>query len=106
VSDVVDRVLAALNEHDLDAFVACYAPDATIGDGYDRIAATGHGELRALYAGMFERFPELHVEPGWRTSVGDFAVQEETVTGRSGHERHVAVYLLVDGLIARERLFA
>jgi hypothetical protein len=59
VSDVVDRVLAALNEHDLDAFVACYAPDATIGDGYDRIAATGHGELRALYAGMFERFPSF-----------------------------------------------
>jgi hypothetical protein len=106
VSDVVDRVLAALNQHDLDAFVACYASDATIGDGYDRIAATGHDELRALYAGMFERFPELQVEPGWRTAVGNFVVQEETVTGRSGHERHVAVYLLVEGLIARERLFA
>jgi hypothetical protein len=55
---------------------------------------------------MFERFPELHVEPGWRTAVGNFVVQEETVTGRSGHERHVAVYRLVEGLIARERLFA
>jgi ketosteroid isomerase-like protein len=44
--DVVDRVLVALNAHDLDAFVACYADDAT----------------------------------------------------------HVAVYLVRDGLIARERL--
>ena len=63
MSDVVDRVLAALNERNLDAFVACYAPDATIGDGYERIAA-------------------------------------------AGHERHIAVYLIADGLIARERLIA
>lgn len=106
MSDVVDRVLAALNERDLDAFVACYASDATIGDGHERIAAAGHDELRTRYAAMFERFPEIHVEPGWRTEVGDFVVQEETVTGRKGHERHVAVYLIDDGLIARERLIA
>jgi hypothetical protein len=106
VSDVVERVLVALNERDLDAFVACYTADATIGDGHERIAASGHEELRVRYGGMFERFPELHVEPGWRTSVGDFVVQEETITGRSGHERHVAIYLIADGLIARERLIA
>ena len=106
MSDVVDRVLAALNDRDIDAFVACYGSDATIGDGYERIVATGHDELRARYGSMFERFPELHVEPGWRTSVGDFVVQEETVTGRSGHERHVAVYLIADGVIARERIVA
>lgn len=106
MSDVVDRVLAALNERDLDAFVACYTPDATIGDGHDRIAATGHDELRTRYGAMFERFPDIHVQAGWRTTVGDFVVQEETVTGRKEHERHVAVYLIADGLIAKERLFA
>jgi len=66
VSDVVDRVVAALNEHDLDAFVECYAPDATIGDGREQIRATGHDEFRALYGSMFERYPNLHVEPGWK----------------------------------------
>jgi len=106
VSDVVDRVLAALNEHDLDAFVECYAPDATIGDGREQIRASGHDEFRALYGAMFDRYPSLHVEPGWRTTVGDFVVQEETVSGRGGHERHVAVYILVDGVIARERIIA
>jgi hypothetical protein len=44
VSDVVDRIVAALNERDLDAFIGCYAP---IGDGHDRIRASGHGEFRA-----------------------------------------------------------
>jgi hypothetical protein len=106
VSDVVNRVVAALNDHDVDAFVECYAPDATIGDGREQIRATGHIEFRALYGAMFERYPNLRVEPGWRTTVGEFVVQEETVTGRGGHERHVAIYLVVDDVIARERIVA
>jgi hypothetical protein len=103
---VVDRVLAALNAHDIEAFVACYAKDGTIENGYGRVAASGHDELRAMYGAMFEAYGDIKVEPGWRTQVGDFVVQEESVTGRRGHERHVAVYLIEDGVIKRERLFA
>jgi len=103
---VVDRVIEALNVGDVDAFVACYAEDATIEDGYDRVGVRGRDELRARYAPMFEKYPGLRVEPGWRTEVGAFVVQEETVTGRAGHERHVAVYQLEDDLIVRERLVA
>jgi uncharacterized protein (TIGR02246 family) len=106
VSDVVDRVLAALNAKDVEAFVACYAEDGTIEDGYDNVRARGHDAIRTLYAAMFERFPELRVEAGRRTGAGAFVVQEETVTGRSGHEQHVAVYQLADDVIVRERLFA
>ena len=104
--DVVDRVVAALNAHDLDAFVACYAEDATIENGYDRIAARGRDELRARFGPQFVDYPELRVDPISRTVVGDFVVQEEKVTGRGEHERHVAVYLVEAGLIKRERLFA
>lgn len=106
MSDVVDDVVAALNARDVERLVACYADDATIEDGYDKVGAHGRDELRARYAPMFERFPELHVEPGWRTQVGEFVVQEERVAGRGDGERHVAVYLVRDGLIARERLIA
>lgn len=102
--NVVDRVLAALNTHDLEAFVACYAPTATIEDGYDRLAARGHEELRARYAPMFENLPDLRVEAVTRVEVGEFVVQEELVLGRGMPERHVAVYLVRDGLIVRERL--
>ena len=103
---VVDRVLAALNSKDVEAFVACYGPDATIEDGYDRVGIRGHDELRARYGAMFDKYPEIRVEPGWRTEVGGFVVQEETVTGRAGHERHVAVYQIENDLIVRERLIA
>jgi hypothetical protein len=102
--DVVDRVLVALNAHDLDAFVACYADDATIENGHDEVLVRGHDELRARYGPMFERLPNVRVEALTRTNVGAFVVQEEVVTGRGEGERHVAVYLVRDGLIARERL--
>ena len=106
MSDVVDRVLEALNAHDLEAFVACYGPDATIEDGHDRVGARGHDELRARYAPAFENFPDLRVERLSRTQVGPFVVQEERVTGRGEPARHVAVYLVEDDLIVRERLLS
>ena len=102
--DVVTRVLSALNAHDLEAFVACYASDATIEDGYDRVAARGHSELRARYGPAFASLPELAVEAVSRIEVGDFVVQEEVVTGQGAPRRHVAVYLVEAGRIRRERL--
>lgn len=105
--NVVGRVVEALNAHDVETMIACYAPDATIEDGYDHVGVRGHDEMRDRYAVMFERFPELRVEPqGTRIEVGEFVVQEELVTGRGDHQRHVAVYLIQGGLIARERLVA
>jgi hypothetical protein len=106
VSDVVDRVIEALNAHDIEAFIACYSEHGTIENGYDRVAARGHDELRERYAPAFAEHPELRVEAISRTDVGAFVVQEEVVTGRGEPARHVAVYLVENGLIARERLLA
>jgi hypothetical protein len=105
VTDPVERVLVALNAKDVDGFVACYAPDATIEDGADTVRVRGHAELRATYGAQFARYPALHVEALHRTETGPYVVQEERVTGRSSEpERHVAVYTVRDGVIARERL--
>jgi hypothetical protein len=101
---VADRVLAALNAHDVEAFVACYAADATIEDGYDAVAARGAREIKERYAPMFEQYPALRVEALSRVEVGEFVVQHEEVTGRGDAARHVAVYLVRDDRIVRERL--
>lgn len=53
---------------------------------------------------MFERHPDAGFEALARTDVGEFVVQEERVTGRGEPERHVAIYLVRGGAIARERL--
>ncbi len=103
--DVVERVLAALNAHDLDAFVACYAADATIEDGEETVLAAGSSGIRARYGPMLDTYPSLWVESLDRWEMGDYVVQLERVTGRSAEpERHVAVYRLADDEIVRERL--
>src|SRR5205807_1271322 len=73
--DVVDRVLDALNAHDVEAFVACYAEDATIENGYDEVGARGHDGLRERYGPMFEKFPDIRVTALSRTDAGPFVVQ-------------------------------
>jgi len=105
MSTVIDRVLTALNVHDLEAFVACYDSEATIEDGNDRVLAHGHPEIRNRYGPMFETYPALHVESMGRWKVGSFVVQEERVTGRAtASVNHIAVYQLKSELIVRERL--
>jgi putative hydrolase of HD superfamily len=104
MSDVIDRLLVALNAHDTDAFVDCYAEDATIENGHDTVMARGHDELREKYGGMFEQLPDIRVQAVKRTDIGDFVVQEELVTGRGEPERHIAVYLVREDRILRERL--
>jgi len=104
---VVARVIEALNAQDLDAFVDCYAEDATIEDGYDTVGARGRDQLRSRYEAMFARYAAIRVEPlAPRIEVGEFVVQHELVSGRAGHEEHIAVYLVRDELIVRERLLA
>jgi hypothetical protein len=102
---VAQRVLEAINAHDLDAFVACYTEDATIEDGYDTVGVRGHEQLRATYGPIFVDYPDLHVEPlAPAIATGEFVVQHERVTGRGDPTEHVAVYLVRDDRIVRERL--
>ena len=103
--NVVDRVLAAINARDLEAMVACYAEDATIEDGYDTVGVRGHAQMRRVYGPMLEQHPEIHIEPlAPPIHEGEFVVQHERVTGRGEPTQHVAVYLVRDDLIVRERL--
>jgi hypothetical protein len=105
VSDVVTRVLEALNAHDVDAFVECYAEHATIEDGYDDVVARGHTGLRARYAPLLTDYPDARWAVLTRIESGEFVVQHEEVTGRGDTTRHVCVYLVREGLVVRERIF-
>jgi hypothetical protein len=102
----VDRVVRAMSDRNIEAFLGCYTADATIEDSNDNVLARGHSELRARYEPMFELYPELRVEGSDRIANREFVVQREVVRGRgSADETHIAVYQLgVDGLITRERL--
>jgi 4-oxalocrotonate tautomerase len=101
---VVGEVVKALNDHDLERFVAGYAPAATIERDGAQVAA-GQADIRDRYGAIFAAFPSVHVEAHGRRVLGRLVVHEETVTGRSDQsERQIAIYEVVDRTITRERL--
>ena len=109
-SEVIDRQLDAYNERDLDAFVACYAPDAMVVQPDGSTLASGQEQIRERYGDLFAASPELRAEILNRIEVGAVVIDEEHVTGfvlpGMPPEIHAAVvYRVRDGLIQDARLF-
>lgn len=101
----VERQVRAYNEHDIDAFVACYADAAVLEDGDGNVLARGHDEMRDHYGRIFDRFPDLQAEIVSRICVGAYVVDEERISGRPDGDLHaVAIYRLdAEGLIDHVR---
>lgn len=100
--DVVEEQLEAYNARDLERFAATYADDIRIW----RMPATepsiaGQAQLREVYAKRFSS-PDLHATIVNRIATGDKVVDHERVVGiEAGPIEAVAVYQVVDGLIAK-----
>lgn len=93
--DPVEAQLAAYNARDIDAFLACYAPDCIIEDGQGRRLMAGHAEMRERYATLFAASPRLHARIVHRTRIGRYVLDEEEITGRvPDFRRAVAIYRL------------
>lgn len=102
----VDAQLAAYNAHDVDAFMLCYSTDCVVDDGDGLRLLTGHVEMRARYVALFQNSPKLHCEIVSRMSVGDYVIDEESITGRVPDLRRAVVIYRVDrssGLIDHVR---
>lgn len=98
-ADPVQAQLDAYNAHDVDAFLACYAPDAVIRHADGRVLMQGHEQIRARYEKLFEANPSVTAEVPTRIRAGSWVVDEEKVRLTQG-ELHVAVgYEVRDGLI-------
>ncbi|WP_440103766.1 ester cyclase [Streptosporangium sp. H16] len=89
--DLKHRLCEAINAHDLQGVLDCYAPDAV------HVAPTGvvegHEQIAWLYEQLFVGFPDLHLTPWYE--IGDHdnpAVTEWTITGT-----HSGPFLLPDG---------
>jgi hypothetical protein len=101
--------LEAYNRRDLEAFLACYAPDCRMEDGAGAVVAADREAMRTQYAGLFADSPDLHAEVPTRIVVGGYVIDEEHVTGarlpgfpEAVHA--VAVYRVADGLIRHVRV--
>lgn len=103
--EVVQAQLEAYNNKDIDAFMETFSDTAmlySIGDAEPW--ASGEGEVRAVYSGLFEQSPDLYSEIVHRSVVGNKVMDHERITGRRGSDEPlelIMVYEVVDGKIVR-----
>lgn len=106
--NIVARQLEAYNRHDLDGFMGCYAPDATIEDGCGVVIAADIPSIRARYERRFRENPALRCTLLNRIVVGAYVIDDEHLTGfADGSEQHfVLVYHIENNRIAHVRILS
>lgn len=109
--DPVQQQLDAYNARDLDAFLACYAPDVVVETAAGQRMMEGRDGMRAVYGPLFANSSDLRAEVVARIAVGEFVVDEERVRGLNlpgfPAEMHAAmVYHVRGGQIVHVRLLA
>ena len=63
VAEMMDRLLMAMNAHDIDAFVACFAPEyRSEQPAHPDRAFSGNDQVRATWTGVFAGVPDFHAE--------------------------------------------
>src|SRR5881397_72203 len=101
---VMSRLLAAMNAHDLDAFVACFAPDyRSEQPAHPARAFRGSDQVRTNWAGVFAALPDFRAELLAATEAGEAAWAEWSWTathadGTRFHWRGVTVFGVREGL--------
>lgn len=100
---LIQRQLDLYNAQDLDAYVACYAPDCEIAGLNGQVTERGRDQLRARYAKAFATFPQNKAHLKNRIAVGNTVVDHEHVVRAPGGEEFeiICIYTIKDGLIAR-----
>ncbi len=105
---IVARQLEAYNRHDLDGFMACFAPDARIENGEGMVIAENIDAIRERYRNRFSSNPDLHSGLLNRITVGSYIIDDEHLTGfADGSSQHVVlVYRIENDLIASVRFLS
>jgi ketosteroid isomerase-like protein len=108
---VLTRLRAAINAHDIDAFVACFAPDYRSDQPvYPNQHFVGSTQVRANWSRVFEAVPDFHADLRHSAVVGDTIWSEWRWTGarRDGGRLEMAGVILMgvrDAQIAWGRLY-
>ena len=101
---VVAAQLDAYNARDIDAFMACWAPDAEYYAFPGTLLAKGAPAIRARHLDRFQE-PDLHGRLLTRIEAAGLVIDQETVTRTfpegPGEVDVVAIYEVAHGRIAR-----
>ena len=112
VDEVMNRLLAAMNAHDLDAFVDCFAADYDSQQpAHPGRAFRGSDQVRLNWAGVFSGVPDftaelvLSVETEEGVEVGEWRWHGTHTDGAPFGMQGVTVMGVRDGKIAWGRLY-
>jgi len=100
---VAQKQLDAYNAQDIEAYMACFAPDCVIADLNGPVTESGAAAIRHRYANLFQKFPENRADLIARIAHGPVVLDHERVVRRPGGETFeaVAIYTVRDGKIVR-----
>ena len=108
---VLERLLDALNRHDLDAMVDCFADDyRSEQPAHPARAFVGADQVRKNWGAMLGQIPDLRAELIASAVEGDAVWAEMRWTGTKADgapldERGVSILGIRDGRVARGRLY-
>lgn len=104
---VVERLISALNNHDLDAVESSFGPDF-VGEWPAHPARDVHGpeQVRRNWEMIFRQSPEITIEMTNSVEVGDEVWGEWHYTKAAGQDlRGVIIITVRNGLIRRSRFY-
>lgn len=110
-SDVVDRIVAATNAHDLEGLVACFAPDyVNETPVHPARGFVGRDQVRRNWTQIFGAIPDLTCEVRARAVDGEQVWSEWEMRGTRGDGtphlmRGVNVFRVADGLVRAVRFY-
>jgi hypothetical protein len=103
---IAERLEAAMNAHDIDAFVALFAPDYDSAQpAHPDRAFTGSEQVRANWSEIFAGVPDFRAELLRSSSDGDTLWTEWEWTGAGLHMAGVIVFGVRDERFAWARLY-
>jgi ketosteroid isomerase-like protein len=111
VTDVIDRLVAAMNAHDLDGTAGLIHEDyRSEQPAHPGRAFTGRAQMRANWAAMFDGVPDFRAELSRSVQDGDTTWSEWHWSGtrRDGQRldvRGVTLFQIRDGHIVAGRLY-
>lgn len=110
-SPVVDRLVDAINAHDIEALTACFAPGySVVFPAHPARSFTGREHVRRNWEAIFTAYPTIRATVTARVHNGDeiWGEWEFTSDSRDGArfwQRGVVIVVPEDGLIALARFY-
>ena len=109
--EAVERLHAAMNQHDLEAFLACFDPNyRSEQPAHPNRGFGGREQVEKNWSALFEGIPDFHAELLATATQGDTLWSEWHWTGTRANEapldmRGVTLFEIKNGRIASGRLY-